>query len=120
MSTSCIHAPVMRTSRMRRLWKRDPLRSTRSNCDPRKSLSLNSCAIRSSWHSRDDRRGEGDPVVLGPRWSERLARSAQDVVRPLAQDVRSLTLDGSRLVEVNLPPAGLGDLGEDLPVHDTV
>jgi len=68
----------------------------------------------------DDRGGERDPVVPGPRRSQRCPRSAEHFVGPLAKDPGGLRLDGPRIEQVNLPPARVGTLREHLAVHDRV
>ena len=67
-----------------------------------------------------DRRGERHPVVLRPGRAERCPGAAEDLVGPLAEQVGRLRLDVLGVVAVDLPAAVVGELGEQLAVHDRV
>jgi len=59
-------------------------------------------------------------MVLRPRWSQPLPRAVQHLVGARAEDADRVALDVLGVVEVELPAAGAGELGQHLAVHHGV
>jgi hypothetical protein len=65
----------------------------------------------------NDRGGERDPMVLGPRRSQRSPRSVEHIAGSLTELSGRLRLDVLRVEEVNLPAAHVSTFREHLAVH---
>ena len=65
----------------------------------------------------NDRGRERDPMVLGPRRSQRCPRSAEHIVGSLSQDPGRLRLDVLRVEQVHFPASLVSALREHLAVR---
>ena len=68
----------------------------------------------------DNRRGECCTVILRPRRAERCPGALEDLLGPVAQQVGRLRLDVLGVVAVDLLAACVGELCEQVAVHDRV
>ena len=68
-----------------------------------------------------DRRGQRDPMILGPGWSQPFPRSVENIVAGArTQPAEGLIDHGLGVIQVDVPATCVSEFGELLAIHDGV